>query len=152
MSNAVSMTGNDTVIINGRILVDVADGDIATLTFPNDQAALKTGKNGNTIYAENTTGRQVGVAIRVLRGSADDKFLNNLMVQQQLNFANMILLTGEFIKQVGDGQGNVTQDTYVLSGGIFQKGVEALQNVEGNTDQSVCLYTLMFALAPRAIT
>jgi len=123
-----------------------------TLDFPNDIAAVKTGKNGNSIYALNESGKQVDVVMRIVRGSPDDKFLNGLLASQQSNFAETILMVGEFIKKVGDGQGNVSSDTYLTRGGVFTKIPGAKENVEGDTEQSIAIYTLKFANAPRALT
>ncbi len=149
--STVAMTGDDTLKINNRILADLADGEVATLTFPNDIAGVKTGKNGNSLFALNETGRQCETKIRIIRGSADDKFLNALMASQRNNFAGFILMIGEFVKRVGDGQGNIANDTYVMSGGIFVKNVEAKSQVEGDTEQSVAIYSLKFSNAPRTI-
>lgn len=151
MSKA-ALSGNDTVVINNRAFSDFADGNIVELTFPSDIAQVKTGKNGNSIYGLNTTGLQCEVKMRLLRGSSDDQFLNNLLVQQNLNFAGTVLLQGQFIKKIGDGQGNITSDTYILSGGVFTKQVEATSNVEGDSVQSVSVYMIKFSNAPRAIT
>lgn len=147
----VALTGSDTIKINNKILADFADGDVGTLTFPNELAALKTGKNGNTIYSLNETGRQAELVLRVVRGSADDKYLSSQMSSQKINFSSFILLTGEFIKRIGDGAGNVTNDTYVMGGGIFTKEVEAKSNAEGDTAQSVSVYTIRYSSAPRSI-
>jgi len=150
--STVSLTGSDTINIGDRTLADLADGDVVTLEFPNDIANVKTGKNGNAIYGLNETGRQSEVKIRVIRGSADDKYLNGLMVQQQANFAGFILLNAEFIKKTGDGLGVQTSDTYILSGGVFTKQVGAKTNVDGDTEQSVSIYTLKFTNSPRVLT
>lgn len=150
--STISLTGSDTVVVNGRVFADFADADIAALTFPNDIAQVKTGKNGNAIYALNESGRQSELVIRVIRGSSDDKFLQNLLTQQQSNFAGFVLMYGEFVKRVGDGQGNISADTYIVSGGIFTKQVEAKSNVEGDTEQSVSIYHMKFSNSPRVIT
>lgn len=147
----VSMTGNDTLKINNRIFSDFADGDVANLEFPNDIASVKTGKNGNSIYALNTTGQQADFTIRTIRGSDDDKFLNQLISQQNSNFAGFPLMQGEFTKRIGDGLGTVTNDTYILGGGIFTKFVAAKSNVEGDTEQSISMYHMKFSNAPRVI-
>jgi len=149
---STSLTGSDVTIINDRILADLADGDCVNLDPPNELATVKTGKNGNVIYAFNETGKEVTVTIRVLRGSADDKYLNGLMSSMKANFSSFVLLTGEFIKKVGDGEGNVTRDTYIMSGGVFTKNVGAKNNVEGDVEQSVSIYELKFANAPRTLT
>lgn len=147
----VAMSGSDTIKLNNRLLSDLADGDCVALTFPNDIAQVKTGKNGNSIYGLNETGKQCELVMRVVRGSADDKFLNNLMSVQQNGFAAFPLMVGEFVKRIGDGAGNVANDTYITSGGVFTKMIEAKSNVEGDTEQSVCIYHLKFSNAPRVI-
>lgn len=149
---SIALSGNDTIILNNRPLADLAEANCVELTFPNDIANVKTGKNGNSIYGLNESGRQCEVKIRVLRGSSDDKFLNGLLSQQQLNFAGTVLLIGQFIKKIGDGKGNITSDTYIMSGGIFQRPVDGKTNTEGETDQSTALYMMKFANSPRAIT
>lgn len=148
----VAMSGNDTITINNRVLSDLADGDCAFLTFPNETATVKTGKNGNSIYGLNETGQNSELKLRIIRGSADDKYLNNLFAQQQNNFAGFVLMFGEFIKKIGDGLGNITSDTYITSGGVFSKAIEAKSNVEGDTSQSVSEYTIKFANSPRVLT
>lgn len=150
--STVALSGSDSVVINGRNFADLADGNCIELRFPTDIAQVKTGKNGNSIYALNESGKQCEVDLRVVRGSADDKFLLALLSAQQANFAGFALMQGEFVKQVGDGKGNVAQDTYILSGGIFVKQVEAKSNVEGDTEQSVSMYRMKFSNAPRVIT
>jgi len=150
--STIALSGNDTVTINDRVLADLADGDSVMLDFPNEIANVKTGKNGNSIYGLNETGKQSEVKVRVIRGSSDDKFLNGLMVQQQANFAGFVLMIGEFIKKVGDGVGNIASDTYIMSGGVFTKQVAAKTNVEGDTEQSVAIYTIKFTNTPRVIT
>lgn len=150
--NSVALSGADTININNRVLADLATGTCVELTFETDIANAKTGKNGNSIYALNETGKQALCKIHVLRGSSDDIYLNGLIAQQQLNFAGTVLNIGEFIKKIGDGQGNITNDTYILSGGIMSKFVDAKMNVEGEIEQSISMYTIRFTNAPRVLT
>lgn len=149
---SIALSGSDTAVLNNRVLNNLADGNCIELTFPNDISNVKTGKNGNAIYGLNESGKQCELKLRVLRASADDKFLNNLLAQQQANFAGTVLLIGQFIKKLGDGQGNVTSDTYIMSGGVFTKQVEAKSNVEGETEQSIAIYTIRFSNSPRVLT
>lgn len=148
----VAMSGSDTIMINNQILADLADGNCLEMTFPNDIANVKTGKNGNSIYGLNETGKQAELKIRVIRGSADDKFLNSLLAQQQANFAGTVLMVGSFIKKIGNGAGAILSDTYIMSGGIFTKVPEAKTNVDGESEQSVAIYTMKFSNAPRILT
>jgi hypothetical protein len=150
--SVASLTGSDTIIINSLVLTNFADGNVCELDFPNDLTNVKTGKNGNAIYAFNATGLQCEVKLRVIRGSSDDKFLNNLITQQRSNLAGFTLMIGQFVKKVGDGAGNITSDTYIMSGGIFSKQAGAKSNVEGDTEQSITMYTMKFSNSPRAIT
>lgn len=148
----VAMSGSDTTIVNNRVLRDLADGECVLLEFPNDIAQVKIGKNGNAIYGLNETGKMAEITLRVIRASSDDKFLQNLLTQQQANFAGFPLMNGEFIKQVGDGQANVSNDTYITGGGVFSKSIPAKSNVEGDTEQSVSIYKIKYASAARVIT
>lgn len=148
----VAMSGNDSVVINNRVFTGMADGDFATLKFPDKIANVKIGKNGNAIYSLNQGGKKADFELRLVRGCADDKFLANLLLQQQNNFQSFVLMFGEFVKLVGDGQGNITSDTYIAGGGIFVNQVDAKGNAEGDTEQSVSVYKLEFSGAPRALT
>lgn len=148
----IALSGQDTIIIQNQVIQALADQNVVELTFPNDIATVKTGKNGNSIFGYNATGQNADVKVRTIRGSADDQFLNNLLSQQQANFSGATLLSGEFIKKLGDGSGNITNDTYVLSAGVFQKQVGAKSNVDGDTEQSVSEYMIKFASVVRVVT
>ena len=37
--STVSLTGSDTIIVNDRVISDLADGDCVALDFPNDIAS-----------------------------------------------------------------------------------------------------------------
>lgn len=153
------LTGQDTIKISGRLLTDFPSGDNCKVTFATDIVTVKTGKNGNAIYASNESGNQATVELRVLRGSDDDKFLNSLLSSYRNNPTRFVLMSGELIKNIGTGvatrkggdEASVTEDTYVLTGGVFTKLVEGVSNVEGEIEQAVSMYTMMFAIAPRAL-
>jgi hypothetical protein len=147
-----SLTGKDTIVINNRVLADFGDGDVLNLTFPNNKITAKRGKNGNTIFALNETGLQADVELRILKGSSDDKFLNSLSIAQNRDLPSFSLLTGEFTKRIGDGAGNIASEVYEVSGGAFVKEIDNKENVEGNTDQGIAIYRLIFANAPRSLT
>lgn len=148
--NAFSLTGNDTILIAGRILTDFADGDVAKVTFPNDLIAVQNGKNGNAIFNLNALGQQAEVELRVLRSSSDDAFLNDLLVRMEQDLPTFPLMNGYFVKRVGDGQGNVTRDTYIGQGGVFTRKVDVSENVQGATDPAVSLYRLKYSQFDRA--
>lgn len=148
---SVALSGQDTIVINSRVLQDLVDQNVGALSFANDVMALKTGKNGNSLYALNTTGYQADLVLRVVRGSDDDKFLLGLYNQQQNNFPAFVLMAGSFVKQLGDGAGNITYDTYTCIGGMFKKAQAVTSNPEGNTEQSVTVYEMKFSNTARAL-
>ena len=152
MPNSAGLSGNDTLIINNRILTNLADADVIDLTFPNGIANLKVGKSGNTVFALNESGKAADMKFHLIRASADDKYFNGLLAAQMNNFSGTVLMIGEYIKKMGDGLGNIYNDTYILAGGIFAKVPEAKTNVEGNTDQSKVLYEIKWSQAARVIT
>ncbi len=148
----VSLTGDDTIKVNGRSLVDFADGVVGSIKFPNDLVTMKVGKNNNTIFAFNNSGKQCDVELRIQRGSADDKFLLSEFSKMNNSFSDYVLLTGSFIKQIGDGLGGVSTDTYSMNSGLITHEPEAESQADGATDQGVVIWKLKFANAPRVLS
>ena len=146
-----SLTGKDTISINGVNITDLAEGDVAVLSYPNPLTQLKTGKNGNTLYGFAFSGRQCKLVLRVVRGSSNDKYLNQLLSIFKQSPQSFSLMTGVLVKNIGDGSGNVTSDTYTLSGGTFEFQTEVKENADGEVEQSVAIYKLQFSNAPRSI-
>ena len=145
-------TGRDTIIINGRILNDFGKGDVAKLTFPEEQWTVNVGKNGNAVYAFRYTGLVVEAELLILLGSADDKFLNAINVTAINDPAAVVLIDGEVIKNVGDGKGNISQVVYLLNGGIIKKGIETVENTDGDEKQVFAQYFLKFGNGTRQNT
>ena len=145
-----ALTGDDSIIINDIPLKDFANNDIGTLDLPNNLFDLATGKNGNTIFALDESGNNATLTVRLLMSSADDKRLNG-MIPKSDGFAQTILATGSVVKQIGDGQGNVSYNTYVLAGGMVQKKPSIKSNVNADDSQAVIEYVIQFAEANRAI-
>ena len=141
---AVSLTGSDTAQIDGTIITTMADGTPFDVTFPNNLATVKAGKDGNTIYAKNEMGRMCDVTLRILLGGTDDKYLQGRLQEWINNPSTFNFLTGLFVKHVGDGQGNVQSKVYQCSGGTFVKQVEVKTSAEGDTEQSVSVWMLTF--------
>ena len=148
---SVSLTGKDITIINDRVFVDFPDGDVISLEFPNNIVEAKTGKNGNSIYAFNSSGKTVNAKIRVLLGSPDDKYLNSEANRYLNDPAAYTLMLGEFVKRVGDGAANGTNVTYKLDGGIIQKIPGSKDNANGDTEQSVAEYAVVFTNSDRSM-
>lgn len=145
-----TLTGDDKVIINDIPVNDFADGTIGTLELPNELFAMSTGKNGNTIFALDEKGNNAVLTLRILLSSSDDKRFNGLIPKTK-GFAETILASGSVVKQVGDGQGNISYNTYLLRGGMISKKPNMSIDVAGNTDQAVVEYVFNFAEAERSI-
>jgi hypothetical protein len=146
----VTIVGQDTVKINGRIMSNLAD-DAGTLAFANSIVKIKTGLNGNNTYALDESGKQCTLALSIIRGSSDDVFLNRLYSLMKADFASFTLLTGEIVKRIGDGQGNILEDTYILKGGVFTKEVGVKTSTSGVAEQPVVVWNFLFTEAPRVI-
>lgn len=145
-----SLSGQDTIQVAGRNFTQFADGEVARLSHPNELVGMKTGKNGNSIYSLNATGQTAELILRILRGGSDDRFLNALLTLMLNDFPSFVLMPGYFVKRVGNGIGGVRRDTYLLSGGVFVKAVDASENVEGQTDPAISVYTIRFSNSTRA--
>lgn len=145
-----ALTGDDIVIINDIPVVDFADNTIGTLEIPNDLFQMSTGKNGNTIFALDEKGNNATLTLRVLMSSGDDKRFNG-MIPESKNFASTVLANGSVVKQVGDGNGGISYNTYLLRGGMISRKPNITIDVAGNTDQAVVEYVFQFAQAERSI-
>lgn len=145
-----ALTGNDVVVLDNMPISDFADDTIGTLDIPNNIFEMSTGKNGNTIFALDEKGNNATLTLRILMSSNDDKRLNSLIPQSD-GFASTILINGSVVKQVGDGGGNVSFNTYILTGGMIQKKPNVSIDVAGDTNQAVVEYVVAFAHAERAI-
>lgn len=148
---SVALTGKDTTILDSRMLTDFGTGDVVLIDAPNNLGEIKQGKNQNTIIAYNASGKQVTVTLRVIRGSADDKYLASRMQEFINDPPRFVLIAGEFIKRTGDGAGNVTNEVYTMQGGFIQKMPGAKENVEGDTEQAVSIYQIVFSNADRVM-
>lgn len=149
---SVALTGKDTHIVGNRLLTDLGDGDVGNIDAPNNIVEGKKGKNGNMIFAFNSTGTQVDYTVRTLLGSLDDKFLNAEYNSYKNDPPSYVLLDGEFIKRSGDGLGNVSNIVYRMSGGVPKKLPNAKENVEGDTEQAIVEWQIMYANTDRSIS
>ena len=151
MAQIFTVTANDTLTLSGHVFVDLADGDETILTFPNNLVTRKTGKNGNTLFAQNAPGQNCDLTLRLMRGSPDDVYMQGLINTVPTDFPSTVLLAGTFVKRLGDGQGYVVSDTYTLAGGIISKIPEGKENVDGDTSQAVAVYNVIFASGARSL-
>lgn len=150
-SSVFTVTSNDTLTLNGHVFVDLATDDVTMISFPTPVVTRKTGKNGNTLFAQNAQGLNADLTLRLMRGSADDQFMQQLINTAPADFPSTQLLTGTFVKRLGDGQGNVVSDIYNLQGGVISKQIDGKENVSGDTTQGEAVYNVIFASGARSI-
>lgn len=146
-----ALTGNDTLTVNGRTLADFADQSTVTIEFGNARVGHTTGKNNNTVFATDKQGENATLTLRLVAGSADDIYLNGLSVQQERDLPTFALMTGTFAKRIGNGIGGVKFVNYTLRGGVFENNVNTQENLQGDTEQGIAVYTLWFAQANRGV-
>lgn len=146
-----TVTSDDTLTLWGRVFNDFADDDITTVAFGNDLVTVKTGKNKNTIFAKNEQGNNANVVLRLMKGSSDDQFMQAKLAAMAADFVSTELATGQFVKRLGDGQGNVKRDVYTLLGGVIVRPVDGKENSSGDTGQAVAVYNMTFSNAVRSI-
>lgn len=150
-TGTVTITGNDTLTLNGNVFADQTFGDVSSISYPNELVKLKTGKNGNSIFALDAQGVNGNLVMRLARGSADDQFMAALVPASPANFPASTLLSGTFVKMLGDGNGTVRTDTYTLAGGVISRVPDGKENVEGDVTQGEVVYNVKFANVKRTI-
>lgn len=146
-----AITGDDSFLLNAKLLDDLTDGSVVTISYDNERVGLSTGKNGTTVFADNRQGTNATAELRVLIGSKTDKFLSGLSIEQENDTIGFTLLNGVFSKRIGDGNGNIQYVRYSMQGGMFSKFPDTQENNTGDTEQGTTVYTLKFANVSRTI-
>ncbi len=144
------ITGSDTLTLYDRTFIDLADGDASMLEFPNDEVNIKTGKDGNSIFSRNEAGRNANLTLRLIKGSADDKFLQTKIADRKRDFVNAGFASGNIVKPFADAEGNFSQEVVTLNGGVISRSVDTKYNADGDTEQGVSIYRFKFARAERS--
>jgi len=151
MAETYRLTGDDTFVLWGRVLSDLADGSVVQISADNNIASSVVGKNGNIIIAKDEQGKKCTIELRVLKGSLDDIFVMRYYRTYEIDSALFKVGNGSFSKRLGDGFGNVVYDTRYLRAVHFTKApYDATQNVNGETDQAVTVYQMQ-AIIDRTI-
>jgi hypothetical protein len=147
----MSLAGNDTLTLWGRVFADFANNDTISIAFENDLVTTMNSKNGNGMVAKNADGNRAILSLRLLKGSSDDKFLNSKLILLNNDLPSFVFGTGEFVKSIGDGEGNISREIYSLQGVMPKKQIDAKENVNGDTEQLISIYTLDVIKAQRSL-
>lgn len=145
---AFFLTGKDTVTLTqgsaSRTLADYPNANIAVVNIPNDSSNTLVGKDGNGIIAFSAEGGMGEIDLRILTGSSDDKYMNAILASYINNPTGFVVLSGTFVKTLGDGNGNLTRKTYSFSGGVIAKLPDSVYNISGDTEQAISGYKIRF--------
>lgn len=152
MNGIAAVSGKDVLIINDQVLTGYADGDAIKFEPQGPIAQMKVSKDGNSIYAMQWSGIVAKVSIRLVRMCFDDTFLNGLLQEWIADPALFTLMSGQYVKRVGDGKGNITNEIYQMDGGTFEMIPGGHTNTDGNIEQSVTIYSLLFRNDARLTT
>ena len=144
-------TGKDTIIIDGRLIEDLANGKVAEARYPNKISNSSIDKNGNSINVYVADGESCEVTLRVLIGSKTDQYLTLRKSQWKKDPASFVALTGKFTKRVGNGKGKTKKVELNLEGGVFAKNIETEEDTTGDLEQTVAIYLFSFTRTTRTI-
>lgn len=145
----ISLTGTDTLSIFGRTITAFGTGDYFTFTLDAELFKVEVGKDGNAVYAFNAPGLVTKGVLKVLRGSRDDRFLNNLLAGMVADPSSFVLGTCVAVKRIGNGSGTISSDVYLFGGAVFSKFPGVKGNAQGETDQALVSYEIMFTSVTR---
>lgn len=143
-TNYVALTGKDTIALNGVQMNNLGPGDCFVGEFPNDLVKISVGKNGNVAAALDASGQVFETTIDVLRGSPEDIYLIGQLAAIEQDLPSFKMMTGNFVKRIGDGQGGVTQDSYVAANGVVKRKPGVKENVAGDTAQAIRQHRIVF--------
>jgi hypothetical protein len=136
-------TANSTLTLNGRTIEDSPEGDVFTVAYQNDVSAQTQGTNGGVVVKERADKNAALLTVRVLRDSADDAYMTNLINQPDIEVLNGSLKTN-FTRNGTDGV-----ETYTLSNGTIQtRGDHTINNTDG---EEVSEYGILFGSAIRSL-
>jgi len=147
-----TFVGEDTLIINSRVLSNFGYGTVVEISCPNAIAGVDIGKGGNAVFSLQENGRQADVKVTVIKGSPDDIFLNALNESFKSNFESKVAITGSFISKVGDGKGKVLTTAWDLNGGIPTTPPSDKYDVGGDRTQVLMEYHYTFARGTRILS
>lgn len=136
MSVITVNSADATLVLNGRTIEDIPEGDMFTIAFGNDITKQTQGVSGGKVIKSRNDKDDGLLTIRVLRYSADDAYLTN-----QINASDgPVVLEGSLKENfVRDGVDGV--ETHSISGGsLATRGDNTKNNTDGDDIQE---YTIL---------
>lgn len=131
------------ILLNGTLLRDLAEGSIVEITPVNPQTSRANGTEDSVTIGERVDAKVHDVKIRTMRYGEADVFLNNAR-----NTAGVVVFDGT-IKEAYTFNGEPSQESWLVSGGSFTDQPTEIKN---NQDvDAVMEYTIQFRTAIRNI-
>lgn len=147
----MAIVADSTLIINERIISELANSTSVDLTPPSELVQMNIGKNGHILVGENAQGKMTDLKIRIVLGGSDDKFLNSLLTQANQRLSTFVPLTCKVSHIVRNAE-EVNLVQHILGEGVFAQLIPASMNAEGDTEQAVAVYSFKFGRYRRVIT
>ena len=144
MSDMFNFTGADTIIIDDKLINDLADGNCISITFPISNVNIVDGKDGNVIVSK-VEGQRIDVTIRVLVNGETDKYLTNKFYQYRNDSVGYVGFDATFRKKTGDGKGNKTAKEVIGKVGFVDKLPDTVTNTAGDVANGIAEYVIHFA-------
>ena len=130
-----------TVVLNGRAITDLAEGDIVTIEPVNPASAHINGIGGAVNINERSDKDVHNVTVRVLKYSESDAYLNNLRRQSPPP-----VLSGS-AKTSFSRDGSEAEESWLLEGGsITTQPTDTKNSTDGN---AMMEYVMQFRIATR---
>lgn len=130
-----------TLVLNGRAIVDLAEGDTMTLTPANPATSHVNSIGGGVSINERSDRGVYDLTVRVQKLSADDAFLNNLLRQSP-----PALINGS-AKTAYNREGTDSEQSWLLeNGSITTQPTDTKSSTDGN---AVMEYVIRFRDASR---
>lgn len=119
-------TVNSTLTLNGRTIEDTPEGDVFIISYQNNVTNKTRGVNGGAVTKGTVNKNAALITVRVLKDSADDAYMTNLINQPSIEILEGSLKTN-FTRNGVDGT-----DTYTISNGSIQsRGDSTVNNTDG---------------------
>lgn len=142
-------------VFNGRPLTNFADLSIIDLQPTDDTGTMKIAADGSAIFAPNIQSEQHTLNFRLVKGSADDIFINSAKKSVAISgglksgtaFSNVSI-----VRPLSREDGTIIRETVICTGGVFYQNVAITINLEGDTESLVTPYNMLFRKIERILT
>ena len=140
MSVVVADPQNSTLVLNGHVFRDFAEGEKIVLSRPNPLTSRKNSESGGVTIIKAFDGDVGSIVIKIQKNSDDDIFMNTALSGDTtvLNGSLKTRLTRDTV----DGVASYT----LVNGSITEQPTDTIENKEANDEME---YTIEFRTVTR---